>query len=42
MWSNTIALLTWMDVLDIREWKILQVEMGAGLGGLPFFKEEKQ
>ena len=38
MWSNTVALLTWMDLLGIREWRILEIEMGAGLGGLPYFK----
>jgi exopolyphosphatase/pppGpp-phosphohydrolase len=38
MWSNTVALLAWMDTLNIRAWKILQVEMGAGLGKLEFFK----
>lgn len=38
MWSNTVALLAWMDTLNIRTWKILQIEMGAGLGKLEFFK----
>jgi exopolyphosphatase/pppGpp-phosphohydrolase len=38
MWPNTIAILTWMATLNIREWKVLEVEMGAGLGGLEFFK----
>lgn len=38
MWSNTIALLSWMDILNVRSWRILSIEMGAGLSGLPFFQ----
>jgi exopolyphosphatase/pppGpp-phosphohydrolase len=34
MWSNAVAFLAWMRILNIREWKILELEMGVGMGVL--------
>jgi len=34
MWSNAVAFLAWMQILDAKEWTFLELETGVGLGVL--------